>query len=105
MEKKIFSREEILDKCKAIESDVVDVPGWNGAVKMHNVKFSDLVQLRVDCPEKESYQAALISAVCEDLTLADTYALQKGNGFQFASLFSAVNGFLGCDMGDEEIKK
>lgn len=105
MEKKIFTREEILNKCKAIESREVDVIGWNGAVRMKNVSFPDLVNLRVNFPDKDSYQAALVAAVCEDLTIEDAYSLQKGNGFQFANLFTSINSYLGADLGDEEIKK
>lgn len=105
MEKKVFSRDEILNICKPLETQDVAVSGWNGFVKMKNVDFQKLVQLRVDCPDQEAYQAALVAAVCDDLSISDAYALQKGNGFRFAGLFAAVNSYLGADVGDEEIKK
>jgi hypothetical protein len=101
----IFNREQILEKCKAIEPKPVFIPAWNAHVKMKNITFQDLVNIRIECPDKESYQAMLISAVCEDLSVTDAYQLQKGNGLQFANLFNAVNVFLGADLGDEEIKK
>lgn len=100
---KVLSKAEILERCAAVPSRVVQVPGWGAGVKMKNLTFQELVQIRVDAGEDaESKNAMIVAAVCEDLDLTDAYKLQKGNGMQFALLFAAVDEFLSHNRITEE---
>ena len=102
---KVLSKAEILERVKPIESRVVQVPGWGAGVKMKNLTFEELIRIKVDAGEDdEAKNAMIVAAVCEDLELKDAYKLQKGNGMQFAALFSAVDDFLSVKITDEKIK-
>lgn len=102
---KALSKAEILERCKPIESRIVAVKGWDAGVRMKNLTFQELVQLRIDAgDDADSKNAMVVAAVCEDLDISDAYALQKGNGAQFALLFAAVDEFLSCKITDEKIK-
>lgn len=100
-----LTKEQILNKCRALESALVPVDGFDGCVRMKNLTYSEIIDLRVGASGREEYQAMLIAAVCEDLSLDDAMTLQQGNGFMFLSLFEAINKYLANDLGDETVKK
>ncbi len=102
----VFDKAKILDRCKKLETQEVEVAGWGGAcVRMKNLTFQEIVQISIDAGNDiEAKNAMTVAAVCEDLDITDAYKLQIGNGAQFAMLYGAVNDFLGCRIKSEEIK-
>ena len=101
----VMSREDILSRCKAIESRVVPVPGWGAGVRMKNLTFKEIMDMRINGGEDmEARNAIFVAAVCEDLTIEDAYQLQSGNGTQFALLYAAVDTFLNNRLGESNLK-
>ncbi len=90
---KFLSREEILHEAAPLEPRSVQVMGWSGKIRMQNITFERLVELKVSAPDANAYHAMLIAEVCTDLSLEDAIKLQKGNGFKFATLYAAVESF------------
>lgn len=104
-DKKVFNKAEILDKCKKLETREVEIPGWGACVRMKNLTFQELLQIRIDSgTDSEARNAMIVAGACEDLDITDAYKLQSGNGSQFAALYAAVDDFLGCKLDAEKIK-
>jgi hypothetical protein len=103
-EEKVLSRDEILAEVAPLQTRAVRPAGWSGAVKMQNITFQKLVDLKTSCPDNESYHAMLISEVCVDLSLEDAIKLQRGNGIRFAALYAAVEEFGATPIKDETLK-
>ena len=102
-EKPLLSREQILDRCKALPDGVINALG--GQIRVHNLTFGQMSELREGAPDAETYKAMLIASVCADLSLEDAIKLQRGNGAAYAALYLAVEKYLNADFGDDEIKK
>ena len=99
---RVLTREEILGKCKKLETRPVEVPGWDGKIMMQNVDFAVFMELRASAPTAEDVNAMLIAATCVDLEIEDAYKLQKGHFAQFGRLLDAVNRFNGFDEQSQE---
>jgi hypothetical protein len=100
-----LTREQILSRCRPLPEKTIEVKGFGGSVRVHNLTFGQMSELRANAPDTETYKALLIAAVCADLSLEDAIKLQRGNGAAYAALYLAVENYLGTDFSDDEIKK
>ncbi len=99
-----FGREDILNRAKAIEQDIL-IPEWNAYVRMKTIPFEAYVQIQMDSTgDAFDLRARIVAAVCTDLSIQDIDAFRGGNGAQFGILFSAVDDFLGLRIPEERIK-
>jgi hypothetical protein len=102
---KVLDKAGILAMCAPVESRIVEIPGWGASVKMKNLSFEELIQIRTDAGNDETARAAMIvAAVCEDLAISDAYKLQKSSGLKFAALLGTVEGFLNKRLDEDTIK-
>lgn len=89
-----MSRDEIIGFCKAPEASQVQPKGWPKPIRVQNVSFPEIVEIKKNAETPEDYTAAFIAAVCTDLTAADVYALQQENGVRVASLMAEIDNYL-----------
>lgn len=100
-----MTRQEILDHCKAQQTESVVVAGFPAPITMKNLTFSEVTDIRVNAAGEGDYQSLLIAATCEDLSIADAQEIKAGKASRFVALLVAVNKFLGFTASDDDIQK
>lgn len=104
-ENRAMTRQEILDHCRARSTELVPVESFPFPVTMKNLTFSEVAEIRTNSAGVDDYQALLIAAACEDLSIADAQELKNGQASRFTELLIAVNKFLGFTATDPEVQK
>jgi hypothetical protein len=87
--KRILTREEILAKHKA-QIRLIDIPGWEGAVRVRPPAFPEIVRLKMQHADEAEFKIALAIASCVDLKSEDFQAIREGDGFAFSTMVNAV---------------
>lgn len=94
--KRVFSREEILKKHKAVVK-LVDVPEWGGCIRVCPLPWPEIMRMKSQFQDESERSIAMAIASCSDLKDEDFKALREGNGFVFSQLITAIMGAISSD--------